>query len=135
MIFTKLRNNHNLIFTKLRNNQFYWKNDPLTLLEKIRDGKITLERAKELQEDLNNTIERIRKRNKTQEQRKTLANLNTVFNGRNEAIEFYNDYSSMILEAKKKAAEEQIGTWLKILTPKQMLQRLPIALGQVKAGK
>ena len=24
--------------------------------------------------------------------------------------------------------------WLKILTPKQMLQRLPIALGQVKAG-
>ena len=40
----------------------------------------------------------------------------------------------MILEAKKKAAEEQKGTWLKILTPKQMLQRLPIALAQVKAG-
>ena len=26
------------------------------------------------------------------------------------------------------------GTWLKIITPKQMLQRLPIALAQVKAG-
>ena len=26
------------------------------------------------------------------------------------------------------------GEWLKILTPKQMLQRLPIALAQVKAG-
>ena len=43
----------------------------------------------------------------------------------------------MILEAKKKATEEQNeqeGTGLKVLTPKQMLQRLPIALAQVKAG-
>ena len=40
----------------------------------------------------------------------------------------------MILEAKKKAAEEQEGKGLKIFTPKQMLQRLPIALVQVKAG-
>ena len=38
----------------------------------------------------------------------------------------------MILEAKKKAAEEQGGTGLEILTPKQMVQRLPIALAQVK---
>ena len=34
-------------------------------------------------------------------------------------------------EAKIKAAK---GTGLKILTPKQMLQRLPIALAQIKAG-
>ena len=41
----------------------------------------------------------------------------------------------MILEVKKRAAEEQTeGTGLKILTPKQVLQRLPIALAQVKAG-
>ena len=41
----------------------------------------------------------------------------------------------MILEAKKKAAEEQTEeTALKILSPKQMLQRLPIVLAQVKAG-
>ena len=31
--------------------------------------------------------------------------------------------------------DETIGTGLKILTPKQMLQILPIALAQVKAGK
>ena len=30
---------------------------------------------------------------------------------------------------------ETEGKGLKILTPKQMLQRLPIALAQVKAGK
>ena len=38
----------------------------------------------------------------------------------------------MILEAKRLAKQE--GTGLKILTPKQMLQRLPIALAQIKAA-
>ena len=37
----------------------------------------------------------------------------------------------MMSAAKYKATK---GTGLKILTPKQMLQRLPIALAQVKAG-
>ena len=39
----------------------------------------------------------------------------------------------MIFVAKK-LAKEQEGTGLKILTPNQMLKRLPIALAQVKAG-
>ena len=39
----------------------------------------------------------------------------------------------MILEAKK-LAKEQEGTGLKILTPNQMLKRLPMALAQIKAG-
>ena len=37
----------------------------------------------------------------------------------------------MVFEAELKATK---GTGLKILTPKQILQRLPIALAQVKAG-
>ena len=37
----------------------------------------------------------------------------------------------MVYEAKIRATKV---TGLKILTPKQMLQRLPIALGHVKAG-
>ena len=44
------------------------------------------------------------------------------FNGRNDAIKFVEDYRSMILEAKRKEIE---GKELKVLTPKQMLQRLP----------
>ena len=39
----------------------------------------------------------------------------------------------MILEAKKLAREHE-GTRLKILTPNQMIKRLPIALAQIKAG-
>ena len=50
---------------------------------------------------------------------------------RKEAINFFDDYSSVISEAKNKVTK---GTGLKTLTPKQILQRLPIALAQVKAG-
>ena len=72
----------------------------------------------------------IRKGKKT-EKKQTLPNINILFNGRNDAIKVVEDYGSMILEVKRKATE---GEGLKILTPKQMLQRLPIALTQVKAG-
>ena len=40
----------------------------------------------------------------------------------------------MILEAREQALTEQRGKGLKILTPNQMLKRIPIALAQVKAG-
>ena len=52
-----------------------------------------------------------------------------LYNARNNAIKFYDDYPSMVSEAKHKATK---GTGLKILTPKQMLQRLQIALAQLK---
>ena len=60
------KNNHsNLIFTTLSTGEtvdFSGKNDPLTFLKKIRDGKITIERAKELQEDFNNNIKNTKKK-------------------------------------------------------------------------
>ena len=41
----------------------------------------------------------------------------------------------MLSDAKYDAKQDETrGKELKILTPKQMLQRLPIALAQVKAG-
>ena len=53
-----------------------------------------------------------------------------LFKARNNVFKIFDDYSSMVSEAKHEATK-RIG--LKILTPKQMLQRLPIALAQVKA--
>ena len=44
---------------------------------------------------------------------------------------FFRDYSVLLSEDKYKA---KYGEGLKTLTLKQMLQRLPIALAQVKAG-
>ena len=40
----------------------------------------------------------------------------------------------MILEAREQTLTEQYGKGFKILTPNQMLKRLPVALAQVKAG-
>ena len=54
-----------------------------------------------------------------------------LYKARNNVVEFFNDYSLMVSEAKNKATK---GTEHKILTPKKMLQRLPITLAQVKAG-
>ena len=54
-----------------------------------------------------------------------------LYKARNNVIKFFNDYSLIVSKAKHKASK---GTGLKILTPKQVLQVLPIALAQVKAG-
>ena len=107
--------------------------DALTLLDEIKKGKISLEEAKNYQKHYLDYLKAIRKGNKSVEQRKTLANPNMFYNARESAIKFIEDYGSMILEAKK-LAREQEGTGLKILTPNQMLKRLPIALAQIKAG-
>ena len=58
------------------------------------------------------------------------ANSNMLFNRRNEAINFLNDHGSMIIVAKIKAVK---GEGLKILTRKQMHERLSIAFAQVRA--
>ena len=63
--------------------------------------------------------------------KKILININILFNERNNAIKFIEDYGSMIHEAKIKATE---GKGTKILTPKKRLQRLSIALAQLKVG-
>ena len=72
---------------------------------------------------------------KSKEQKNTIYNIKLLYKARKEAIKFFDDYSLMVSEAKNKARNNNIsGKGLKILTPKQMLQRLPIALAQVKAG-
>ena len=107
--------------------------DPLTFLDEIKKCKMSLEEAKNYQQNYLDYLNIIRKGNKNAEQKNTLANVNIHFNARNNAIKFIEDYGSMILEAKK-LAKEQEETGLKILTPNQMLKRLPIVLAQVKAG-
>ena len=54
-----------------------------------------------------------------------------LYKARKEVIEFYDDYFLMVSEAKTKATK---GIGLKILTSKQMLQRLSIAPAKVKVG-
>ena len=64
-----------------------------------------------------------------------IKNVKNLYNSRQKIIDLLNDNSRIRSEAIYKSKQNETkGTGLKILTPKQMLQRLPIALAQVKAG-
>ena len=108
--------------------------DRLTFLNNIKKGKISMDKAMEQQYNFRRYLNLIRIGNKNDNQKRTLANINVFYNARDNAIQFIHDYDRMILEAKDQALKEQYGEGLKILTPNQMLKRLPIALAQVKAG-
>ena len=106
-------------------------------MNKIKNGEIKLAEAKNDQIKFKSNLGEIKKGNnkkRSKEQKNALYNIDMLYKARNEAIKFFNDYSSMVSEAKNKAKNKTSGKGLKILTPKQMLQRLPIALAQVKAG-
>ena len=60
-------------------------------------------------------------------------NLEKFYNSREEVINSFRDYIGMLSDANYDAKQNETkGTGPKILIPKQMLQRLPIALAQVK---
>ena len=72
---------------------------------------------------------------KTREQKETINNLEKLYKSREQVINFFRDYIEMLSDANYDSKHSETkGKGLKILTPKQMLQRLPIALGQAKAG-
>ena len=67
---------------------------------------------------------------KTNKRINALCNIQTKDKLREAVIKFFDDYSSMVSESLLKLIK---GERLKILTPKQMLQRLPIALSQLES--
>ena len=69
-------------------------------------------------------------RNKSEEQKSAIKNIKTLYKSREKVIKLCNDYSEIVSEAKYKTKYRE---GLKILIPRQILQRLPIALAQVNA--
>ena len=62
-------------------------------------------------------------------------NIDKFYNSREGVFNFYGDYTKIMFDSNYQAKQDKTkGAGLKILTPKQMLQRLPIALAQLKAG-
>ena len=71
---------------------------------------------------------------KSIEQKETINNLEKFYLSREEVINFFRDYIEMLSDANYDSKNSETkGKWLKILTPRQILDRLPIALAQVKA--
>ena len=76
--------------------------DPITFLNKIKSNKTTLDEAKASQKDFHNYLKLMQIGKKTENQKKTLENINKPFNGRNYSIKFVEDYGLVIFEVKKK---------------------------------
>ena len=122
-----------VILSKEMEYNFSIEKDPISLPKAIKDGEISLEEARDRQKNYLQYLNIIRKGYKNSVQKKPLSNIENHFNARENAIKFIENYGLRVLEARR-LAEEQEGTGLKILTPNQLLKRLPIALAQVKAG-
>ena len=109
--------------------------DSKELLKEIRSSQIRFSQTKNKQNDFLNKLTNIKIGRKTLEQEKIINNLKKFYYSRQEVINFFRDFTEMLSDANYKAKQNETkGKRLQILTPKPMLQRLPIALAQVKAG-
>ena len=72
--------------------RFYKLKDPVTFLDDIKKGKISLKEAKDQQQNYYSYLNTIRRGNKNASQKRTLANINILFNARDNAIKFIEDY-------------------------------------------
>ena len=91
----------------------------LVFFDEIRNSKISLTNSKNDPDKFRlnlSEIKRGNKKHKSNEQKNSIYNISMLNRARNSVIKFFE---------KLKATK---GTGLKILTPKQLLQRLPIAL-------
>ena len=105
----------------------------LNILDKIREGEISLADVKNDQIVFKSNLgnKKGNKKYKSKKRTNTLHNNGILYKARNNIIKFLDDYSSVISETKYEAAK---GTGLTILTPEQIFQRLPLALVQIKTG-
>ena len=111
--FIKLKINKNKDLATMINNKRYTLNDANKLVNKIAEQKIAKNNAIEEYNDLVNKAEHIAELRSTEPRQKMLKIFNYLGEMFNEPTE---------------------GKRLKILTPDQILSRLPITLAQLKAG-
>ena len=109
--------------------EFNKYDNALDLIDKIKNREIKLVEEKNDQEKFRSDLSGIKRGSKkSKEQKNTICNISTLYKARKDAIKFFDDYSSVVSGGKSKAKNKTRGKGLKILTPKQLLQRLPIAL-------
>ena len=105
------------------------------IFKSIHNGDKIIENIENEQIELKRDLGRIKQgdpRNRSEKQQNTIDNIENIYNSREEVIKMFNDYARNMSRNIYDSKQERTG--LKILTPKQMLQRLPIALAQIKAG-
>ena len=118
-----------------KNVSFYEYMNSKELFNKSKNKEIKYDDALKKQDQFLNNLSDIKIGKKTSEQKEVITDLDNFYNSREEVFNFFKDYARIYIDAGHKAKQDETeGTGLKILTPKQMLQRLPIALTQVNAA-
>ena len=108
---------------------FYEYRDSKELFNGIIDNQINLDDALKRQNKLLRKISNVKIGKKTDNKKKVINNLENFYISKEEIINFYRDYGKMVLDAAYKSKQNETeGKRLEILTPKQMLQRLTIAV-------
>ena len=78
-----------------------------------------------------NKLNNVKIGKKTSKQKEVITNLENVYKSREKVFNFFKHYTKIYIDAVHKAKQNKTEeTGLKILTLKQMLQRLPIALAK-----
>ena len=114
---------------------FYEYMDSKEFFNAIRNSQIGFSEAKNKQNEFLNKLSNIKIGRKTLEQEKIINNLKRLYLSRQKVVNFFRDFTEILSDANYNAKQNETkGKGLKIVTPKQMLQRLPIALPQVKSG-
>ena len=99
--------------------------NPIELFKNLRDGNVNTNEVLKNQIKFKSNLAEIKQENPDLKSKDQINVIQNVQNDLRETIiDFSRDYSFLMSAAKG----------LKILTSKQMLQRLPIALAQLKAG-
>ena len=114
---------------------FYEYMDSKKIFNAIKNNQIKFSEIKNKQDNFLKKLNELKIGKKTTEQKEVINNLKKFYNSREEVINLFIDYIEMLSDANYDEKQNKTeGTGLKILTPKQMLKKLPIALAQVKAG-
>ena len=65
---------------------------------------------------------------------KTLENVNILFKGRQKVLNgFESNIFPMAKQTHRKGSPSNVASWLEILTSKQIIKKIPIALAQIKS--
>ena len=115
--------------------KFYEYKNSKELFNAIKNNQIKFSEVKNKQDNFLKKLNEVKMGKKTVKQKETISNLEKFYKSREEIINCFRDYIEILSDDNYDAKQNETeGKELKILTPKQILQRLSIALAQVKAG-
>ena len=154
----KKKNNNNNLQVRIKRSKVVHINESSNLLYEIENEQITYEEALKRIENISNNINKVINIQSLNPNQANFLNIlfmvNEIVTGKSEKIEVNKEDNLEIFKEKQESDEEpdttdmpeleseestverrnKSGKGLKILTPDEMLSRLPITLAQLKAG-